>query len=213
MEAAPGRDHGGVRPSPALWAGASPLATYARSTLQAGKPAAFATVFVPHEGDDDTAAAALAAGIRILRTGPDAAEIHLDGATAAVPTTRIALNADGTWAVDEIARPAPATVTLSGLFQTYDGTEKPAAAVTDPAGLPLLITYNGGTAAPVAVGDYDVIAHVTDPAYYGRATGTLTLVMPYPVILEQPRSTVAPAGGAVSFTVGVTGDEPMQFQW
>jgi hypothetical protein len=209
MEAAPGRDYGSVRPSPALWAGASPLATYARSTLQAGKSAAFATVFVPHDG----AAAALAAGIRILRTGPDAVEIHLDGATDAVPTTRVALNADGTWAVDEIARPAPATVTLAGLFQTYDGTEKPATAATDPAGLPLLITYNGAAAAPVEVGDYDVIAHITDPAYFGRATGTLTLVMPYPIILEQPRSTVAPDGGAASFTVGVTGAEPMQFQW
>jgi pectate lyase len=209
MEAAPGRDYGSVRPAPALWAGANPLATYARSTLQAGKPAAFLTIFVPHEGD----AAALAAGIRILRTGPDAAEIHLDGATAEVPTTRVALHADGTWAVDEIARPAPATVTLAGLFQTYDGTEKPATATTDPAGLPLLITYDGATAAPVAVGDYDVIAQVTDPAYYGRATGTLTLVMPYPIILEQPRSTVAPAGGAASFTVGVTGAEPMSFQW
>lgn len=68
-----------------------------------------------------------------------------------------------------------ATVSLSGLSQTYDGTPKIVSAATVPAGLPVKVTYNGNTAAPITSGTYQVAATINDPAYTGSATGTLTI--------------------------------------
>jgi hypothetical protein len=71
--------------------------------------------------------------------------------------------------------PAPASVTLSNLTQTYDGTPKSVGVSTSPGGLPTTVTYNGSTMPPTAAGSYSVVATVTDPAYLGSATGTLTI--------------------------------------
>ncbi|MHB1154301.1 MAG: MBG domain-containing protein [Eubacteriales bacterium] len=67
----------------------------------------------------------------------------------------------------------PAEVTLSGLECTYDRTPKSVTATTDPPGLPLTITYNGATAAPINAGVYAVVATIVDVNYKGSATGTL----------------------------------------
>jgi hypothetical protein len=69
----------------------------------------------------------------------------------------------------------PATVTLSGLSQTYDGAPEPATATTVPAGLAVTLTYDGSTTAPTNVGSYAVVGTVVDPNYLGTATGTLTI--------------------------------------
>ena len=45
-----------------------------------------------------------------------------------------------------------ATVTLSGLSQTYDGSPKSAGATTAPAGLTVDLTYDGSATAPTAAG-------------------------------------------------------------
>jgi hypothetical protein len=71
--------------------------------------------------------------------------------------------------------PAPASVTLSNLTQTYDGTPKSVSVSTSPGGLPTTVTYNGSTTPPTAAGSYSVVATVTDPGYLGSATGTLTI--------------------------------------
>ncbi len=71
--------------------------------------------------------------------------------------------------------PAPATVTLSNLTQTYDGTPKTVTVTTAPSGLTTSVTYNGSPIAPTAAGSYSVVATVTDPNYLGSATGTLTI--------------------------------------
>ncbi len=68
-----------------------------------------------------------------------------------------------------------AGVTLSGLSQTYDGAPKSATVTTDPAGLTTLVSYNGTYTAPSNAGSYTVVAMVTDAAYSGSATGTLTI--------------------------------------
>jgi uncharacterized delta-60 repeat protein len=72
---------------------------------------------------------------------------------------------------------APATVTLdsAALSATYDGTPKAVTALTSPAGLPLLITYNGSTTPPSDAGTYTVAARVTDAIYAGGATGQLAI--------------------------------------
>ena len=68
-----------------------------------------------------------------------------------------------------------ATIVLSNLSHTYDGTPKSATATTDPPGLSVALTYNGGSMPPVKPGSYTVVATVTDPNYEGSATATLVI--------------------------------------
>jgi hypothetical protein len=70
---------------------------------------------------------------------------------------------------------APATVLLSALAQSFDGTEKRAIATTAPTLLPVIVTYNGSTAAPTKAGSYFAIATINDANYQGFATGTLII--------------------------------------
>ena len=70
---------------------------------------------------------------------------------------------------------AQASVTLSNLSQTYNGSAKTATVTTDPAGLATLVSYNGSYAAPSNAGSYAVVATVTASGYVGSATGTLTI--------------------------------------
>jgi hypothetical protein len=73
---------------------------------------------------------------------------------------------------------ATASVTLSGLSHTYDGSAKSATATTSPSGLTVNIGYaqNGSpVAAPTNAGDYDVTATINDANYAGSTTGTLTI--------------------------------------
>jgi hypothetical protein len=70
---------------------------------------------------------------------------------------------------------AAATVSLSGLTATYDGTAKTVIATTTPSGLTVNITYNGSTTAPTAVGTYPIVATINDPNYQGSTTGSLVI--------------------------------------
>ncbi len=69
----------------------------------------------------------------------------------------------------------PATVTLAGLEQIYDGSPKPASASTAPSGLTIDLTYNGSPNAPTQAGTYTVVATISDPNYVGFSTGTLVI--------------------------------------
>ena len=73
------------------------------------------------------------------------------------------------------AVPVSAEVILSGLTQTYDGSQKVATVTTDPAGLSVVVTYDGASTKPVAVGDYAVEVKVSDGNYKGSTSGTLTI--------------------------------------
>jgi hypothetical protein len=70
---------------------------------------------------------------------------------------------------------AAATVTLINLWHSYDGTAKAASATTTPAGIKVIITYNGGSAHPTAVGTYAIVGTIDDANYQGSATGTMTI--------------------------------------
>ena len=70
---------------------------------------------------------------------------------------------------------APATIVLTDLNPTYNGTPQKPTATTSPAGLTVLFTYNENTSAPVDAGSYVVVAAITDPSYTGAATDTLTI--------------------------------------
>ena len=69
----------------------------------------------------------------------------------------------------------PATVTLVNLFLTYDGQPKSVAFTVDPAGLSVVVTYDGSSTPPTAPGSYTVLAMVDDPTYEGSASGTLII--------------------------------------
>jgi hypothetical protein len=70
---------------------------------------------------------------------------------------------------------AAATVTLSNLAKTYDGTPKSATVTTSPAGLSVAVTYGGSATPPTDAGSYAVIAIVTNANYTGSGTGTLVI--------------------------------------
>ena len=107
---------------------------------------------------------------------------------------------------------AAATVALTNLSQTYDGTPRIAAATTDPAGLVVDFTYDGDTNAPTARGTYAVTGTVNDVNWQGSATDTLlvdmgaatvtveSLVQEYDGTPKPATATTVPAGLAVEFT-------------
>ncbi len=88
---------------------------------------------------------------------------------------------DGNWEAAEpveVAFPVGkgrAEVVLSGLDQVYDGEEKTVETATVPAGLPVVVTYDGNEEAPKAAGTYAVVATVADSIWTGSAEGTLTV--------------------------------------
>lgn len=98
-----------------------------------------------------------------------------------------------------------ATVTITGLNPTYDGTAKPVTVTTDPVGLSNTVTYNGGSTVPINAGSYTVVATVTDPNYSGSDTQIL-------VIAKAASTTTVSGGGSITYdgnshgaTVSVTG--------
>ncbi|MDR0901221.1 MAG: MBG domain-containing protein, partial [Opitutaceae bacterium] len=211
MERAPGREFGSQRPPSPLWANTNPYATFARSTLRAGVPASFVTVLLPNDGA--TAATALASRVRIQRNAPDSVVVQIDRPGGA--TSQVTLGANDTWGVTEIATPQPATITLGGLVQAYDGTPKPVSVTTAPSGLSAIVTYGEERTltAPTEIGSYSVTAQITAPGYYGETTGTLLVRAPTAYIMEQPLPRVVAAGGTVTFSVVASGRAPISYQW
>lgn len=69
----------------------------------------------------------------------------------------------------------PAQVELTALTLTFDGTPRAVTVTTDPAGLNVVITYDGAAEPPVNAGSYAVRATVVDETYSGMATGTLVV--------------------------------------
>ena len=73
---------------------------------------------------------------------------------------------------------APATVTLSNLTFTYDGTPKVPSTTVSPSGLAIQLTYSGTAAslsAPITAGSYVVTASVLSDFYYGTTSGVVTI--------------------------------------
>ncbi|TXK49091.1 T9SS type A sorting domain-containing protein, partial [Pontibacter qinzhouensis] len=73
---------------------------------------------------------------------------------------------------------ATAVIALSELEQLYNGEAKQVLYATTPSGLPVAVTYNGSTAAPMAVGEYTVRAVIENENYTGEVTATLRILGP-----------------------------------
>ena len=72
-----------------------------------------------------------------------------------------------------VSASTPASISLSNLTHTYNGSAKSATVTTVPSGLAYTITYNGSTTAPVNAGSYAVVATLVDEPV--TATGTLVI--------------------------------------
>ncbi len=70
---------------------------------------------------------------------------------------------------------ADASVSLTDLMVTYDGTRKSPTVTTDPADLDVVLTYNGSADVPVNAGTYEVTATIHDEAFQGTANATLVI--------------------------------------
>ena len=115
---------------------------------------------------------------------------------------------------------AVATISLSDLNQTYDGTTRAVSASTTPTGLATSITYNGSSSAPTNAGSYPIVATINDINYQGSATNTLTVAKATATVtlsgLTQtydgsPKSvtvTTAPSGLATSITYNGSATAP-----
>ena len=71
-----------------------------------------------------------------------------------------------------------AFINLSNLIQIFDGTPKAVTATTTPPGLPgLTVTYNGSTTPPSAIGNYQIIASLSNPDFQSsNSLGTLSII-------------------------------------
>lgn len=70
---------------------------------------------------------------------------------------------------------ASATISFSGLSQVYNGNPRPVTVTTSPAGLSVIVTYDGDTEAPVNAGSYTVEASISEANYKGISTNTLSI--------------------------------------
>jgi hypothetical protein len=70
---------------------------------------------------------------------------------------------------------AGAAVAIGGTLQTFDGTPKSVSASTVPAGLAVVVRYDGSATAPTAEGTYAVEAEIDEPRYAGMAAATLRI--------------------------------------
>ncbi|HVD99842.1 MAG TPA: MBG domain-containing protein [Cytophagaceae bacterium] len=85
------------------------------------------------------------------------------------------VNYQGTVSGTLVITQGNATVTLSGLSATYDGSAKAVTVVTSPSGLSFSVTYNGSSTLPINAGTYTVVATINDSQYQGSATSTLVI--------------------------------------
>jgi len=70
---------------------------------------------------------------------------------------------------------AGATINLTNLVQTYNGSPRAISYTTIPAALNVSITYNGDATAPTNAGSYAVIANINDVNYSGSSAGNLSI--------------------------------------
>ncbi len=125
----------------------------------------------PQPVEVETAPAGLA--VELTYDGAAAPPVVPGAYTVAARVTdpNYAGEAAGTLAVAKMA----AQVQLAGLVHAFDGNPAVVQATTRPAGLELVITYDGESAPPAAAGQYAVVATVADELYAGSATGTLVV--------------------------------------
>jgi len=162
------------------------------------------------------------AGLTVSVTYDGSATIPVGAGSYEVVATIVDGNQQGSTTGTLVVGKAAATVTLASLEQTYDGAARAATATTEPEGLAVTFTYDGGATAPVGAGSYAVVATVDDANHQGSAAGTLTVAKAAATVtlasLAQaydgtPRAATAstdPAGLTVTFTYDGSATAPTE---
>lgn len=114
------------------------------------------------------------AGLKVIVTYPDGQPpVHAGDYEVTATLEEANYEATVTSAL-RIAK-AQASVQLAGLEQIADGQPKPVVATTTPAGLRVVLTYDGQPAAPSKAGQYEVLASVDETDYAGSASAVLRI--------------------------------------
>ena len=99
-----------------------------------------------------------------------------------------------------------ASVSLTNLQVDYDGTPRAAGVQTQPPGAAVVVTYGGFPEAPIGPGSFPVAVTVSDPNYFGQASGTLVIAPPPPpVAVLTPSALEVNPGDEVGFADQSTG--------
>jgi hypothetical protein len=112
--------------------------------------------------------------------------------------------------------PAPASIVLSDLNQTYNGSPKHVTVVTTPINLSHSVTYNSLSDEPVNAATYAVEVNITDPNYQGTASDSLVIAKASQTIDFTPLTAatfgdepITPSATATSaLTVSYTSSDP-----
>lgn len=91
-----------------------------------------------------------------------------------------------------------ASIFISDTLKTYDGFTSPVVVTTNPAGLPVSVTYNLSGTAPIDAGTYNVIATITSGGT-GADTATLVIAKRTAVLSWAP-ITAIPEGSQLTAT-------------
>ena len=111
---------------------------------------------------------------------------------------------------------ATATIRLSNMTQTYDGSAKSPMATTSPSGLRVTFSYsqNGSPVdTPTNAGDYDVTATIIDPIYQGSAAGILVIDKATPLITWDTPTNIIYGTTLDGTQLNSTADAPGTFQY
>ena len=98
----------------------------------------------------------------------------------------------------------PAAITLGNLAQTFDGATHSVTAVTTPAGLRVVVSYNNSAALPTNAGSYAVLATINEPNYSGRAEAALVIARAPQSITFAPLPTTVTVGTPVTFAASAS---------
>ena len=184
-----------------------------RNVPRSGAQVCLADLSQLYDGTPRPAAATtVPAGLTVRITYDGSPAVPTAAGSYAVEATVATAGYEGSAVGTLVVAQAPAAVALGDLAQTYDGTERTAAATTEPAGLAVAFTYNGSATPPVAAGIYEVVGSVADVNYAGAATGLLVvarapatvaldgLTQVYDGAAKSATALTAPAGLAVVWT-------------
>lgn len=117
------------------------------------------------------------------------------------------------WINDILDNPLLATVALSNLSQTYDGTPRPVAVTTDPPDLTCAITYGGSSTPPTNAGSYVVVATVpATSGYEGTDTDTLLIAKASQAITFDPLPSKVVGDPPFTLTAGSSAGLPVSFE-
>jgi endo-1,4-beta-xylanase len=129
-----------------------------------------------YDGSPHAASATTAPpGLAVAFTYDGALTPPTDAGRYAVVATVVDVNYFGSAVGTLTIGQSTAAVSFASLTLAYDGTPRAVTVVTVPAGLAVVVTYDGAATPPTAPGSYAVVATVQDANYVGSATGTLSV--------------------------------------